>query len=59
MSVGLPPKTLADGSPDPDGDLTVAEFKAKHGEVISDAADAESGAANTPSAEGPKKAPPP
>ena len=26
---GLPPLTLPDGSPDPDGDLTVAEFEAK------------------------------
>lgn len=42
-SVGMGPLLLPSGSPDPDGDLTVAEFEQKHGEVLADAAKAESG----------------
>lgn len=42
-SVELPPKALPDGSPDPDGELTIAEFKDKHAPVVAAAAAAEDG----------------
>lgn len=44
-SVGLGPLTDTNGNLDPDGDLTIAEFKAKHADVVSDAATAEEGEA--------------
>lgn len=44
-SIGLGPLTLADGSPDPDGDLTITEYKAKRAPVVAEAADAEAGVA--------------
>jgi hypothetical protein len=42
-SIGLGPMLDADGSPTADGDLTLAEFKAKHEAVVSTAASAGEG----------------
>lgn len=42
-SIGLPPLTKEDGSPDPDGQLSIAEFQSKHATMISDASKAEKG----------------
>jgi len=42
-SVGFGPMLLPDGSPDPDGSLTLAAFKAKHEAVVASAASASKG----------------
>lgn len=42
-AVGMGPLLGDNGEPDPDGDLTVAEFQQMHADVIADAAKAESG----------------
>jgi phage gp29-like protein len=42
-SIGLPPLTTAEGAPDPDGELSIADYQAKHASVIADAAKAEKG----------------
>lgn len=42
-SLGLPPLTLPDGTPDPDGHISITEYKAKHAGVVGAAAAAEEG----------------
>lgn len=42
-SIGLPPMTRPDGSPDPDGFLTIAAYKAKNAATIAEAAAADQG----------------
>lgn len=44
-SIGLPPLTKPDGTPDPDGDLFMVEFQAKHKAVIGAAVNATEGGA--------------
>lgn len=43
VSSGLPALRRPDGSSDPDGDLTIAEFKAKHSGVVAEASAASEG----------------
>lgn len=51
-SAGLGPLTTDDGKPDPDGELTIAAYKAKNAETIAAAVEAESPDAAAASASG-------
>ncbi len=50
-AVGLGPLLTESGAPDPDGDLTVAEYQARHAVTVAAAAEAEAGA-QAPASEG-------
>lgn len=57
VGIGLGPMILPDGSQDPDGYLTVTEFKAKRGGVIAAASNAEKGSVGVKDANAPKPSP--
>lgn len=54
-SVGLGPLVDANGNYDPDGDLTIAQFKAKHEATVAAAANAEEGGGDAPPPPAPPK----
>lgn len=58
-SVGLPPLSTPGGGLDPDGLLTMAEFKVKRADTVAKAANAEQGKLGEPPAADTPKAPPP